>query len=88
MRRGCVNDVLRLILGEGARMAAVGVVLGVAASLAMIPLISTFLFGISGTDPLTFVGVAVLLFIVALFASYIPARRATRIDPLVALRYE
>ena len=82
------DNILRLVLGEGARIAALGVVIGIAASLAITRLISTLLFGISATDPLTFVAVAILLSAVALFASYIPARRATRVDPLVALRYE
>ncbi|MEY2429055.1 MAG: hypothetical protein QOJ40_1940 [Verrucomicrobiota bacterium] len=82
------DNILRLVLGEGARIAALGVVIGIAASLAITRLISTLLFGISATDPLTFVAVAVLLSAVALVASYIPARRATRVDPLVALRYE
>jgi len=77
-----------LVLSEGARITALGVVLGIAASLAITRLISTLLFGISATDPLTFVAVAVLLSAVALVASYIPARRATRVDPLIALRYE
>ena len=82
------SDVLRLILGEGARMAVLGVVLGIAASLAITRLLSTLLFGISATDPLTFVGVALLLSLVALLASYIPARRAMRVDPDIALRSE
>jgi predicted permease len=82
------TDVLRLVLGQGVRMAALGVVIGIAASLAITHLISTLLFGISATDPLTFAGVAVLLFLVALLASYIPAHRAMSVDPLVALRYE
>jgi putative ABC transport system permease protein len=82
------SDVLRLVLGEGARMAALGVGIGIAASMAITRLMSALLFGISATDPLTFVGVAVLLSLVALLACYIPARRATRVDPLVALRYE
>ncbi len=82
------DNILRLVLGEGARIVALGVVIGIAASLAITRLISTLLFGISATDPLTFVAVAVLLSAVALVASYIPARRATRVDPLVALRYE
>jgi putative ABC transport system permease protein len=84
-RRG---NILRSVLGEAARMAALGVVIGIGASLAISRLMSTLLFGISNTDPLTFAGVAVLLSVVALFASYIPARRAMRVDPLVALRYE
>ncbi len=82
------SDVLRLVLGEGTRMAALGVGIGIAVSMAITRLMSTLLFGISATDPLTFVGVAVLLSLVALLASYIPARRAMRVDPIVALRYE
>jgi putative ABC transport system permease protein len=82
------DNILRLVLGEGARVTALGVLIGVVASLAITRLMSTLLFGISSTDPLTFVTIAVLLCAVALFASYIPARRATRVDPLVALRYE
>ncbi|HEU5182789.1 MAG TPA: ABC transporter permease [Candidatus Polarisedimenticolia bacterium] len=84
-RRG---DVLRLVLGGGARLVVPGVILGTAASLAVTRLISSLLFGISATDPLTFAGVALLLAGVALLASYLPARRATRVDPLRALRYE
>jgi len=82
------SDVVRLVLGEGARMAALGVVIGIGASLAITRLMSTLLFGISANDPLTFAGIALLLSVVALFASYIPARRATKVDPMVALRYE
>jgi putative ABC transport system permease protein len=82
------DSILHSVLGEGARMAALGVFFGVGASLVITRLLSTLLFGIRTADPLTFVGFAVLLSAVALFASYIPARRATRIDPLVALRYE
>jgi putative ABC transport system permease protein len=81
-------NILRLVLGEGARMAGYGVVLGIAASLAINRLMSSLLFGINAADPLTFVAVAVLLSLVALFASYIPARRAMRMDPMMALRYE
>src|SRR5207253_8552002 len=69
------GDVLRLILGEGARLAAFGVVIGIAASLVITRLMSSLLFGISAMDPLTFAVVAVLLSAVALLASYIPARR-------------
>ncbi len=82
------DDVLRMVLGEGARMAAIGVVIGIGASLAITRLMSTLLFGVSATDPLTFAGVAVFLSVVALAASYIPARRAMRVDPMTALRFE
>ncbi|HEX8880693.1 MAG TPA: ABC transporter permease [Candidatus Acidoferrum sp.] len=82
------RDVLRLILGAGARLAATGVAIGIAASLAITRLISSLLFGISPNDLFTFIGVALLLSFVALLASYVPARRAMRVDPMVALRYE
>ena len=82
------SDVLRLILGEGSRLAVIGVAVGIAASLAVTRLMSSLLFGVGATDPLTFLAVAALLAVVALFASYVPARRAMRVDPMVALRYE
>ena len=82
------SDVLRLIMGEGARLAVIGVVIGIAASLAATRLMSSLLFGVGSTDPLTFVTVAALVLLVALFASYVPARRAMRVDPIVALRHE
>jgi putative ABC transport system permease protein len=82
------SDVLRLILGESARLAAIGLVIGIAVSFATTRLISSLLFGVKATDPFTFLVVAVLLAVVALLASYIPARRAMRVDPIVALRYE
>ena len=82
------SDVLRLVVGEGARLAAIGVAVGVAASLAMTRLLSSPLFGVSATDPITFAAVAALLPLVALLASYLPARRAMRLDPNAALRRE
>ena len=81
-------DVLRLVLGDGARMTFVGLGIGVIAALALTRLISSMLFGIKPTDPLTFFGVALLLCGIALLACYVPAHRAMRVDPTVALRYE
>jgi ABC-type antimicrobial peptide transport system permease subunit len=82
------RDVLRLMLGEGMKMALLGVAVGIAVALGLTHLMVNILFGVSATDPLTFLGVATLLVVVALVACWIPARRATRVDPLVALRYE
>jgi len=80
------SDVLGLIVGEGVRLAVLGVGIGIAASIAITRLLSSLLFGVSATDPITFASVAVLLSLVALLASYIPARRAMRLDPNTALR--
>jgi putative ABC transport system permease protein len=82
------HDVFRIIVGEGLRLAIIGVVVGLAAAFALTRLLHTFLFGISAYDPLTFAGVSVLLTAVALAASYFPARRATLVDPMIALRRE
>jgi putative ABC transport system permease protein len=82
------KDVLRLILGNGARMALLGVAIGIVAALGLTRLMAKMLYGVSATDPVTFVVVAFVLVVVALAACYIPARRAMRVDPLVALRYE
>ncbi|HKV51515.1 MAG TPA: ABC transporter permease, partial [Gemmatimonadaceae bacterium] len=81
-------DVLRLVVGEGARMAMVGAAVGIVAALAVTRLMAHQLFGVSAHDPLTFAGVALLLMLVAILACYVPARRATRVDPVVALRNE
>jgi predicted permease len=81
-------DVLRLVVGHGAKLAFVGVLAGVLASLWLTHLMSDLLFGVSATDPFTFVAVVSLLTIVALVACFVPARRATKVDPTVALRYE
>jgi putative ABC transport system permease protein len=82
------QDVFRIIVGEGLRLALLGVGIGLVTALALTRLLRSFLFGISAYDPLTFIGVSVLLTTVAVAASYFPARRATLVDPLVALRYE
>jgi predicted permease len=82
------RDVLRLVLGEGSRLALIGVGIGLLAAFALTGLMRSLLFGVSPADPLTFIGVATLFIAVALTACYIPARRATRVDPIVALRYE
>jgi len=82
------RDVLRLVVGEGARLAAIGVAVGVVAALGMTQLMRSLLFGVSAVDPAIFAGVALLLTLVAIGACYIPARRASRMNPIVALRYE
>jgi putative ABC transport system permease protein len=82
------GDVLRLILGEGLKLVLAGVALGIVAALAMTRLLSTLIYGVSASDPLIFLSVVTLLVAVALAACYVPARRAMRVDPIVALRYE
>ena len=79
-------DVLQLVVGQGMKLALIGVVLGLIGAWAMTRLLKTMLFEVSTTDPLTFAGVVLLLALVALLACYIPARRATKVDPLIALR--
>jgi len=82
------DNILRLVLGHGLRLTLVGVVLGLAASFVLTRYLRSMLLGVTSTDSLTFSCVAILLCAVALFASFIPARRAMRVDPMVALRYE
>jgi predicted permease len=82
------SDVLRLVIGHGARMALLGVAIGVGTALGLTRLMANQLFGVSAHDPLTFAGVAMLLTLVAVAACYIPARRAMRVDPMIALRHE
>lgn len=82
------HDVLKLLLGWALSLVALGVVAGILGSLAVTRLLSGFLFGIKSTDPVTFLAIPPILATIALLASYIPARRATKVDPMVALRYE
>ena len=82
------EDVFRIVVGEGLRLALTGVGVGILAALALTRLLRSFLYGVSAYDPLTFGGVALILTLVAVAASFFPARRATLVDPLVALRYE
>jgi putative ABC transport system permease protein len=83
-----VGDVLRMILGQGMAVIGIGMVLGLAAAFALVRLLRSLLFGVGENDPLTFVAITLVLLLVALIACYIPARRATKVDPLEALRYE
>jgi putative ABC transport system permease protein len=82
------GDVIRLILSEGTLVILIGLAVGLAASVSSTRFLSSLLFGVTATDPLTFAGVIILLALVALAACYIPARRAAKVDPMVALRYE
>jgi putative ABC transport system permease protein len=82
------SDILTMILSHGLRTIVIGIAIGLAGSLALTRTLSSLLFGITATDPLTFAAVIALLIATALLACYIPARRATKVDPMVALRYE
>jgi len=82
------NDVFRIVVGEGLRLALIGVGVGLIGALAATRVLRTFLYGVSAIDPVTFAVTAALLTLVAVAACYFPARRATRVDPMVALRYE
>jgi len=81
-------DVLRLVVGQGVKLASAGILIGIAAAFGLTHLMASLLFGVGANDPVTFFGVAVVLVLIAVAACYIPARRAVRVDPMVALRYE
>jgi putative ABC transport system permease protein len=82
------RDVFKLIVGRGMKLTIVGVLIGVGGAIALTRLMHSLLFNTSATDPFTFILISLLLFIAAFLACYIPARRAARVDPLVALHYE
>jgi putative ABC transport system permease protein len=82
------RDVLRMVVGQGMVLVAIGLGLGLGGALLLTRLMKSLLFGVSAADPLTYAGIALLLAAVAFLASYLPARRATKVDPMVALRYE
>jgi putative ABC transport system permease protein len=89
MALGAVReDVLKLVLGQGARVALIGIVAGLAGALAVTRLLSALLVGVDALDPLTFVAASLILCAVALLACYLPARRAAKVHPMEALRYE
>src|SRR5205807_7381984 len=82
------EEVLKLVVGQGLKLTMIGVAIGIAGALALTRLLSSLLYGVKPTDPSTFIAVSLILTALALAACYIPARRAMKVDPMVALRYE
>jgi ABC-type antimicrobial peptide transport system permease subunit len=82
------RKVFAMVLGQGARLAGLGISIGLVAALGLTRIMASFLFGVRPTDPLTFAAVSLLLVGIALLACYLPARRATQVDPMLALRHE
>jgi putative ABC transport system permease protein len=82
------RDALRLVVGAGLTLTLIGIAIGLLAAFALTRVMESLLFGVSATDPLTFAAVALLLIVVALLSRYLPARRATKVDPMIALRSE
>ena len=82
------RDVLKLVIGQGMLLGLIGVVLGIGGAFALTRILQSLLFDVSTTDPLIFIAVSLLLVLVIITACYLPARRATRVDPVIALRYE
>lgn len=79
---------LKLVVGQGLKLVLIGVGISLVAAFILTRMMSSLLFGISASDPTTFIAISLVLITVAVLASYIPARRATRVDPMIALRYE
>ena len=82
------SDVLKMTVQQGLRLVALGLIIGLAAAFTLTRVMASLLFGISATDPITFITISVVLLAVAMLASYIPSVRAMRVDPMVALRYQ
>jgi putative ABC transport system permease protein len=82
------SHILKLVIGRGLGMASMGIVLGLVVSFGLTRFLAGLLYGVTAVDPKTFIGISLILLIVSVLACYVPARRATKVDPLVALRYE
>jgi putative ABC transport system permease protein len=82
------RDIMRLIVGQALKLVGIGILVGVIVALGATRVMTTLLYGITATDPLTFVSICLIIGAIALIASYVPANRATKVDPLVAIRYD